>query len=83
VTVSDGQREQLAAAVPVEVWRNVSPTLLLDALLPVVQRIADQRAAQALREAADAIYVDSGDRYEDRVRIVMHLRNRADALDPS
>jgi hypothetical protein len=82
MTVSDGQREQLAAALAEMLtgatgiathgyWIRRAERLLADG--GAVQRIADQRAAQALREAA--AQEDPGPAWR--------LRRQADALDPT
>lgn len=88
MTASDGQREQLAQTLFEAsqaqdfyqvAWENNSARSgwyeYADALLPVVQRIADRRAAQVLREAAHwaDIHTDEGGGW---------LRVHADALDP-
>jgi len=81
----DALREQLAAALA---GVDCDPGLdsrdldeLADALLPVVDRIANERAAAELREAASD--VDDGE-FSDRWSSAqaLRMRARADVLDP-
>lgn len=88
---NDRTREALAAAlldadfteIDKTRWREIvgddaeaSYDAYLDALLPVVERLAAERAVQELREAALEIRG-----YQDMP--VSFLLDRADALDPS
>lgn len=96
-----GERELLAEVLGTEIgqgWsggpRRDDLLELAHALLPVVDRIANQRAAQALTQTANvwqySVWADmprSAGRVADRIEAAQFvtdwLRARADALDPS
>ena len=77
-----GERELLDKAIQRYWLSDDQRAELVDALLPVVDPIANQRAAAELRAAADD--VDDGefsDRWSDAARRA--ILDRADHLDPS
>lgn len=83
VSTPEERRAELAAALTDDVIVPVERGPVIDALLPVVDRMVQAAAAEELRAAADWAGRGAAGRPGPLRLFARKLRDRADALDPS